>query len=50
MGHSGRKWDHRAEALDRYRLVAAGDQAAGSRTSEGSNGSLTCTCACMGSA
>jgi hypothetical protein len=42
------KWDHRAEALVRYRLVAAGDQAAGSWTSEGSNGSLTSTCAVYG--
>lgn len=42
------KWDHRAEALVRYRLVAAGDEAAGSRNREGSNGSLTCTCAVYG--
>lgn len=42
------KWHHRAEALVRYRLVAAGTRRRGSRTSEGSNGSLTCTCAVYG--
>lgn len=50
MDHDHSKWDHRAEALVRYRLVAAGDLMAGSRTSEGSDGSLTCTCACTGRA